>query len=194
MPAVKIDPMKLSGPWADGYVLERQHTLSSDFLGHDSSGNPQFDIKRSELGELVFRLKNRSDKATLDSIAETAVQFITGWNPAFDLIVPGPPSRKRTYQPVVEIATAIGTRLSKAVNAAAVKKIAETPELKSLPASNGTSFLKRSFPTRKSPVRTRRSSLTTSWSFCELTVTSRPSRPPFVRPSGHWMVICQSWT
>jgi competence protein ComFC len=132
MPAVKIDPMKLSGPWADGYVLERQHTLSSDFLGHDSSGNPQFDTKRSELGELVFRLKNRSDKSTLDSIAETAVQFITGWNPAFDLIVPVPPSRKRTYQPVVEIATAIGTRLSKAVNAAAVKKIAETPELKNV--------------------------------------------------------------
>ena len=58
MAAVKIDPMKLPGPWADGYVLERQHTLTSDFLGHDSFGNPQFDTKRTELGELVFRLKN----------------------------------------------------------------------------------------------------------------------------------------
>jgi hypothetical protein len=33
--------------------------------GHDSFGNPQFDTKRTELGELVFRLKNRSDKNTL---------------------------------------------------------------------------------------------------------------------------------
>jgi hypothetical protein len=58
MVAVKIDPMKLPGPWADGYVLERQHTLASEFLGHDSLGNPQFDTKRTELGELVFWLKN----------------------------------------------------------------------------------------------------------------------------------------
>ena len=29
----------------------------------------------TEACELVFRLKNRSDKSTLDSIAETAVQF-----------------------------------------------------------------------------------------------------------------------
>jgi predicted amidophosphoribosyltransferase len=130
MPPVKIDPMKLPGPWADGYVLERQHTLTSDFVGHDSFGNPQFDTKRSELGELVFRLKNRSDKSTLDSITETAVQFIQNWNPSFDLIVPVPPSRKRTYQPVVEIATAISRRLSKPVNTAAVNKIKETPELK----------------------------------------------------------------
>ena len=58
MPVVKIDPMRLPGPWAEGYVLERRHTLSSGFLGYDSFGNPQFDTKRSDLGELVFRLKN----------------------------------------------------------------------------------------------------------------------------------------
>jgi len=130
MSAVKIDPMKLPGPWADGYVLERQHTLSSEFLGHDSFGNPQFDTKRSELGELVFRLKNRNDKNSVDSIAETAVQFINGWDPSIDLIVPVPPSRKRVYQPVVEIAKAIGARLSKPMNEAAVTKIRDTPELK----------------------------------------------------------------
>jgi len=131
MAAVKIDPMKLHGPWTDGYVLERQHTVSSEFLGHDSFGNPRFDTKRSELGELVFRLKNRNDKDTLDPIAETVLQFIAGWNPEFELIVPMPPSRKRlAYQPVVEIAAAIGKRLSKPVNAAAVNKIKDTPELK----------------------------------------------------------------
>lgn len=127
MAAVKIDPMKLPGPWADGYVLERQHTLTSEFLGHDSFGNPQFDTKRTELGELVFRLKNRNDKNTLDPIAETALQFIKCWAPPFDLIVPVPPSRKRlAYQPVVEIAKAIGIRLSKPVNTAAVSKSKDT--------------------------------------------------------------------
>jgi predicted amidophosphoribosyltransferase len=131
--AVKIDPMKLPGPWTDGYVLERQHTLTSEFLGHDSFGNPQFDTKRSELGELVFRLKNRNDKNTLDPIAETAVEFIKGWAPPFDLIVPVPPSRKRlAYQPVMEIAKAIGARLSKPVDMTAVNKIKDTPELKNV--------------------------------------------------------------
>jgi hypothetical protein len=64
MAPVKFDPMKLSGPWTDGYVLERQHTTSSDFLGYDSLGHPQFDTKYTALGELVFRLKNRNDKNT----------------------------------------------------------------------------------------------------------------------------------
>ena len=131
MSVVRTDPLKLAGPWTDGYVLERQHTLSSEFLGHDSYGNAQFDTKRSELGELVFRLKNRNDKNTLDSIAETAVEFIKGWGVPFDLIVPMPPSRKRAaYQPVVEIAAAIGGRLSMPVNTAAISKVKDTPELK----------------------------------------------------------------
>jgi predicted amidophosphoribosyltransferase len=130
MAAVKIDPIRLSGPWVDGYVLERQHTVSSEFLGHDSFGNPQFDTKRSELGELVFRLKNRNDRSTIDSIADTAVEFIKGWAPPVDLIVPIPPSRKRAYQPVIQIANAIAARLDKPIGEAGVKKVKETPELK----------------------------------------------------------------
>jgi len=130
MAAVKIDPMKLAGPWAEGYVIERQHTLSSEFLGHDSFGNPQFETNRSELGELVFRLKNRSDKSTVDSIADTAVEFIKGWAPPIDLIVPIPPSRSRAYQPVIAIANAIGMRLEKPVSKVAVRKVKATPELK----------------------------------------------------------------
>jgi competence protein ComFC len=132
MAAVAINPMKLDGPWASGYVLERQHTVSSEFLGHDSFGHPQFDSKYSALGELVYRLKNKGDKNTIDSIADTAVQFINEtWKPEFDLIVPMPPSRRReTYQPVVEIANGIGARLVKPVDLNAVSKIKETPQLK----------------------------------------------------------------
>ncbi|MGO9591131.1 MAG: ComF family protein [Candidatus Acidiferrales bacterium] len=124
--------MKLDGPWTAGYVLERQHTISSEFLGHDSFGHPQFDSKYSALGELVYRLKNRGDKNAVDSIADTAVQFINErWKPEFDLIVPMPPSRRReAYQPVIEIANAIGTRLEKPVDPDAVSKIKETPQLK----------------------------------------------------------------
>jgi len=134
MAVVAINPIKVVGPWLEGYVLERQHTVSSEFLGHDSSGRPQFDSKYSALGELVYRLKNREDKSTLDPIADTALQFVRErWRLEFDLIVPVPPSRKRqTYQPVIEIANAIGIRLQKPVAPNAVIKIRETPELKDI--------------------------------------------------------------
>lgn len=44
-------------------------------LGHDSNTHSQFDTKRSELGELVFRLNNRSDRITLAPIADTASEW-----------------------------------------------------------------------------------------------------------------------
>lgn len=130
MAAVKIDPLKLTGPWADGHVLERQHTISSAFIGHDSNGHAQFDTKRSELGELVFRLKNRSDRTTLDPIADTAAEFILASKIQFDAVVPVPPSRRRAFQPVIEIANALGARLAKPVLLDVVAKVKETPELK----------------------------------------------------------------
>ena len=34
---------ELTGPWADGHVLERQHTISSEFIGYHSNGHAQFD-------------------------------------------------------------------------------------------------------------------------------------------------------
>lgn len=132
MAAVKIDPLKLTGPWAEGHVLERQHTISSEYLGHDSNGHPQFESKRSELGELVFRLKNRSDRTTLDPIADTAAEFLVTSGIEFDALVPVPPSRPRPFQPVVEIATAIGSRLAKPVLMDVVSKVKETPELKNV--------------------------------------------------------------
>ncbi|HYA36138.1 MAG TPA: hypothetical protein VEF03_10990 [Candidatus Binataceae bacterium] len=142
-----IDPVELRGPWTEGYALERRHALSSEFVGHDSFGNPQFDTKRSELGELIFRLKYRNDKTALDPIADAAVKFINGWGPHFDLVVAVPPSRKRLpYQPVAEIARIIAGRLSKPVNLDAVSKVKGTPELKNVyEYEQRSELLKRAF-------------------------------------------------
>jgi predicted amidophosphoribosyltransferase len=157
MAVVKTDPLRLAGSWTDGYVLERQHTLSAEFLGHDSFGHAQFDTKYSELGELIFRLKNRNDRNTLDAIADTAVEFVKGWGIAFDLIVPMPPSRKRgAYQPVPEIAAAIGVRLAKPV-VGAVSKIKDTPQLKDVfDYQERIKLLQDAFTTDENVVRGRR--------------------------------------
>ena len=111
-------------------MLERQHTLTSTLIGHDSNGNPQSDTKRSELGELVFRLKNRNDRKALAPIAEAAVEFVQRWSPKVDVVVPVPPSHRRTYQPVVEIAKAIARLLRQPVDLTAIVKSKQTPELK----------------------------------------------------------------
>ena len=130
MAIVKIDPRRLPGPWVEGFVLERRHTVSAEFLGHDSYGHPQFDTTRSELGELIFRLKNRSDRDTLPAIADTAADFVRRRLPQLEAVVPVPPSRRRPFQPVVEVAKALAERLSVPALTRAVAKTKETPQLK----------------------------------------------------------------
>src|SRR5205085_12270582 len=98
---VKINPMKIPGSWRQGYVLD-YHTLGSDFLGYDEFGHPIFDTKRTELGELLYRLKYRSDRSVVAKIVETAAHFITSWNPGLNVILPVPPSKQRVYQPVLD--------------------------------------------------------------------------------------------
>jgi predicted amidophosphoribosyltransferase len=152
-----LHPIKLPGPWSEGFVLERQHTLSSTLIGHDSSGNPQFDTKRSELGELVYRLKNRGDRKALAPIAEAAVEFIKGWAPKVAVIVPVPPSRRRAYQPVIEIAKAIGTLLSVPVDLTFVVKAKDTPELKNVfDFKERTTALQGAFKINEKAIRGKR--------------------------------------
>ena len=132
VPRVKIDPVGIKGPWYEGYVLEQRHTISSEMTGYNAYGHPEFDTKYSELGELVYRLKNRNDKDAAESIAEAAVKFITEtWKPKFDFIALVPPSRKRGgYQPVVEIANRIGEHLGVTVKSGAITKTKDTRQLK----------------------------------------------------------------
>jgi predicted amidophosphoribosyltransferase len=95
---VNIRPMKIPGRWRDGYALD-YHTLSSTYLGEDEFGHPQFDTKRSEVGELLYQLKYRSDASVVAAIVETVASFIATWQPGVDLLVPVPPSRSRPNKP-----------------------------------------------------------------------------------------------
>ncbi len=130
MPAVKIKPMKLPAtPWVEGYVLD-YHTVSST-----PTGDPyyRFDTKRTELGELLFRLKYRAGGgAVLVDIVDTAEQFVGGWKPPVDWVVPAPPSLTRQTQPTVEIARELAKRLRLPVCEEAVVKVKATPQMKNI--------------------------------------------------------------
>jgi len=132
---VKIKPSKISGNWREGFALDL-HTTSSEFMGHDEFGHPVFDTKRSEIGELLYRLKFKADKSVLDEILETVINFLNNtWkiSNTLDGVIPVPPSNvAREFQPVMEIAEKIGNNLGIPVYKDLLVKTKGTPELKNV--------------------------------------------------------------
>lgn len=105
-----IKPIKLTGTWTYGVALDR-HTLDSTFVGHDGAGHPQFETRRSELGELLYQVKYQGKQRLVEQIAAAAVQFLGPHRDKIDIVVPMPPSGKRAVQPVPLIAAASGDSL-----------------------------------------------------------------------------------
>ncbi|MBI4217038.1 MAG: ComF family protein [Chloroflexi bacterium] len=132
MASVSISPKPLPGKWTAAYSLDL-HTTSSDFLGYDEYGHEVFDTKRTEMGELLYRLKFKSDKSVTRVIVETVVKFIRdkGW--AINLVIPVPPSKaSRSFQPVILLAQTIANELKVEYCIACVVKVKDTPQLKNV--------------------------------------------------------------
>jgi competence protein ComFC len=128
---VEINPSRIPGGWSMGFTLD-VHTTSSELIGHDEYGHPQFASKRSELGELLYRLKFRPDKRVIPQIAEVVGTFAESYLPQVDLIVSVPPSTPRKEQPVILLARAIGERIKIPVFEDCVWKVRETSQLKNI--------------------------------------------------------------
>lgn len=131
---IKIAPKRIRGNWACGYSLDI-HTLSSEYIGDDEYGHPQFDTKYSDMGELLKRLKYQSDRSVLQIIIDTVVEFLSSksksW--AVDLLIPVPPSREtRAFQPVTAIAKGVSKLTGIRLCTDCVVKIKTTPELKGI--------------------------------------------------------------
>ncbi len=71
----KFNPRKIYGSWSDGYVLDL-HSTGSTYIGDNEYGHPQFETHRTEIGELLFRLKHRSDEKAANELVEAASNFI----------------------------------------------------------------------------------------------------------------------
>src|SRR5215204_7099985 len=128
---MRLDPRTLQGEWDDGRVLDR-HVSSSEFIGYNEYGHSQFESIRTELGELLYRLKYRSDYSAVAPIAQVARHFISSWQPEIEVIVPAPPSRSRAVQPLFQIADELGRLLKLPVDKTSVQKTKGTPELKNV--------------------------------------------------------------
>jgi hypothetical protein len=73
--SIEIHPHTLRGPWDGGYALD-VHIVSSEFLGYDGAGQARFDSARSEVGDLLYRLKYRNDQTALEPLVEAAADFL----------------------------------------------------------------------------------------------------------------------
>ena len=129
----KINPWRLTGSWAEGFALDA-HTVSSVFVGYDDNGHERYDTTRTEVGEFLYRLKYKGDQGVVDEIVETATGFIQAWGAAqgAQVVVPVPPSKVRTVQPVVIVATGIAGKLGVPCEQAAVSKTKDTAQLKNV--------------------------------------------------------------
>ncbi len=122
--------IEIKGNWKKGLAFD-VHTLSSTYLGPNEFGHDQFDNIRSEMGELVYKLKYQNDRSTLTSIV-ALLDKIKGID-QFDYIIPIPPTDQgRGFQPVTEIALAIGKQHGIEVLTNILKKKAGGPQLKNV--------------------------------------------------------------
>jgi predicted amidophosphoribosyltransferase len=128
---MEVSPRRVPGCWDDGFALDL-HTRGSDFLGYDEYGHAQFDTTRTELGELLYKLKYKGDLSAIAPIARAVADFVASWNPGVDVIVPAPPSRRRPVQPLFQIADEVGGLLGLPVDKQSARKTEETPELKNV--------------------------------------------------------------
>jgi predicted amidophosphoribosyltransferase len=127
MPPVGTNARRIYGPWIDGFTLDRHS------VGLYSRWNPH----RTELGELIHRLKYENDAGALAPIVDTIENFIRNrWEelPPVDCLVPAPPSVMRLgIQPATEIARALAVRLGAQFTEDAVSRLRAASPVKRIP-------------------------------------------------------------
>jgi len=126
---IKISPRKIKGNWDNGYALDF-HTVSSGYIGDDEYGHPQFETKRTAIGELLYQLKYGQDKSVIESIVTTTGNFVREKSWPIDLVIPVPASRYRSFQPVFALAKRLANNLNVTFCGGCVAKVKNIPELK----------------------------------------------------------------
>lgn len=126
---ITIHPKEIKGSWDQGYVLD-VHTISSTMIGYNEYGYPDFDTVRSELGEMVYRLKYRGEKGVIAPMVDAIGEFVKSWSIRPDAVVPMPPSKQRGFQPVVEVAGELARSLNLPLHTDSLKKTKPTQQMK----------------------------------------------------------------
>lgn len=123
-------PILFQGPWKLGFALDL-HTVESSILGVDEFGQLVFDTRRTELGELLYKLKYKGQRSAVYIIVDRILEKVRGLK-TIDLIVPIPASNpKRPVNAALEIAKELGARTGIRVGAEVLYRRMST-ELKNI--------------------------------------------------------------
>ena len=133
------------------------HSTGSTYVGDNELGHPQFETHRTDIGELLFRLKYRSDRTVISEMTSVASEFIRSRDFGPDIVVPVPPTRARGFQPVIALAFELARRLGIPIAAEAVRKTKRFAELKSVyDAEERRRLLEGTFSLKIEKIRDRR--------------------------------------
>lgn len=150
-----LNPRGMYGAWDEGWTLDA-HVSSSEFLGYNEYGHAQFETTRTELGELLYKLKYKGDQSVIGSIAQATSDFVRERNFPVDVIVPAPPSKARSVQPLFQIADDLGRHLNLPVDKTSVRKIKATPEMKNVDYAQRVGLLAEAHSLQGDTLRGRR--------------------------------------
>ena len=108
------------------------HVAHSEFLGHNQFGHPEYNTTRTEVGEAIFQLKYRSDLTQIDALASTMTDAIKMNFPTVAFIVPMPPSKVRSVQPLMLLAEKVAKFLGIPKFDNILLKVGTTPQMKDI--------------------------------------------------------------
>lgn len=111
---MKVSIKQIGGIWDLGYALDK-HVLSSEFIGYNEFGHPEFNTTRTEVGESLFRLKYRGDWSQIQPLANELATRIFPKFKDVGFLVPMPASITRAKQPVTVLTIELGKMLGKPV-------------------------------------------------------------------------------
>ena len=104
--------IKVNGLWDEGFIIDK-YVESSEYIGDDVFGHPQFNTTYTTVGRLLHSMKYNGHLDTSESIAEMCIGFLNKWlsDKKVDIILPAPPTVEREFQPVYMITEAISVRI-----------------------------------------------------------------------------------
>ena len=126
----------LEGNFKEGWALA-YHTIDSKLVDPEKK---IFDTKRSQMGQVLYEIKYNEElelnekKIKMEFIINETIELLQKKLNFFtvDVLIPTPPSKKRKFQPVIEIAREIGLRLKIQVDNNYIIKNKKTLELKNI--------------------------------------------------------------
>ena len=101
---MRISPREIKGNWDFGCALDI-HTISSEYIGDNQYGFPQYKTVRSDLGELLYQIKYKEDYSKIQVIRSLIEEFVYDrFKNKVDWVLPVPPTKRRRIQHVEIIA------------------------------------------------------------------------------------------